>query len=388
MKGYEIRPLKVRQDKTREEDERAKHTARRDGVTFASKITEVRLLILSERSPVKGAEPGEVSFVHHYTLIKSASALHSLVKNDVENNKSYTMCTRCFSLFDNRYAVDVIQKNGLSVFEEHMQRHLENREFGEEVLPEGDERFLSMGKRPFKKAHQYFKADEHDWFYVADFEAYLQKLKAEGADEEAERIKKEVQASAGEKGGADEEWSSSTTTLNEHVPASFMVVRMQRVPGGGCVGSTVKKGESYVGRQWSCVDGGEGTESVVARFHRRRGSIQEDNEQMVNLRRLINKHNKVVSYPSECEKKAHWGVKECRVCLGVEGREVRADGRGFAVLSDKEKDFVDAYWAYKLQFFAKQKAAAAAGETEAAAAGEAEAAGEEGEGHHEDTLRL
>jgi hypothetical protein len=93
---------------------------------------------------------------------------------------------------------------------------------------------------------------------------------------------------------------------DSHVPASYKLVRLQRVPGVEC--------GVEVGAVLDYADG-DGSESVMAHFHR---TIQEDNEKMRRLHKLLNEHNRTVSHTPPSTFATHARAAQCHMCNGVE----------------------------------------------------------------------
>ena len=92
----------------------------------------------------------------------------------------------------------------------------------------------------------------------------------------------------------------------------------------------------------SCYADGDGVEAVMAHFHR---SIQEDNEKRICLERLLNKHNREVSFGSREAEEAHFRAGKCHICSGVEHH-------GLEKLTRTEDAVVKAYWASRKEAWA------------------------------------
>ena len=154
--------------------------------------TEITVILLVDRN----IDPEDDN--NHYIFVKPG-CLGCLMKNNTSHHSS-EICNLCHRVFDNR-----------TCLEKHMQRHIDNQEFGVEVLPQGEDTELRMGKRPFKKGQSYNHGLQHDWWYAADTESYLQPSPREISNGNA----KEVHISY---------------TRDKHEPASYKLVRLQRVP--------------------------------------------------------------------------------------------------------------------------------------------------------------
>ena len=196
-----------------------------------------------------------------------------------------------------------------------------------EVLPQGEDTELRMGKRPFKKGQSYNHSLQHDWWYVSDPESYLQPVPRESNKCEA----KEVHISY---------------TRDKHEPASYKLVRLQRVPNP----ADPQACDVEIGATWDCADG-DGDEAVMGHFHK---TIQDDNEKRIRLERLLNKHNKEVSFGSREAEKAHYCAGKCHICSGVEHH-------GFQRLTRTEDAVVKAYWASRKEAWASRKKAGLGG---------------------------
>ena len=261
--------------------------------------TEITVILLGDRN----IDPEDDN--NHYIFVKPGCQ-GRMVKNDTNHHKSH-LCNLCHRVFDDRTCL----KN-------HMQRHIDNQEFGVEVLPQEEDTELRMGKRPFKKSQSYNHSLQHDWWYAADTESYLQPAPREISNGDA----KEVHISY---------------TRDKHEPASYKLVRLQRVPNP----ADPQACDVETGATWDYADG-DGDEEVMAHFHR---SIQEDNERRIRLERLLNKHNREVSFGSPEAEKAHYRAGKCHICSGVEHH-------GFQRLTRTEDAVVKAYWASRKEAWA------------------------------------
>ena len=107
--------------------------------------TEITVILLGDRN----IDPEDDN--NHYIFVKPG-CLGRMVKNKPSQQSSY-LCNLCHRVFDSRTCLD-----------NHMQRHIDNQEFGVEVLPQGEDTELRMGKRPFKKGQSYNHSLQHDWW--------------------------------------------------------------------------------------------------------------------------------------------------------------------------------------------------------------------------------
>ena len=223
-----------------------------------------------------------------------------MVKNETSHHNS-EICNFCHRVFDTR-----------TCLENHRQRHIDNQKLGMEVLPQGEDTELRMGKRPFKKGQSCNHSLQHDWWYAADIESYLQPP-----------VPLEIS-----KGDAKEVHISYNR--DKHESASYKLVRLQRVPNP----ADPQACDVEIGATWVYADG-DGDETVMAHFHR---SIPDDNEKMIHLERLLNKHNRQVSFGSREAEEAHYRAGKCHIWSGVEHH-------GFQSLTRTEDAVVKAYWA-------------------------------------------
>jgi hypothetical protein len=262
--------------------------------------TEITVILLGDRNK----DPEDDN--NHYIFVKPG-CLGRLVKDESSHHSS-EICTFCHRTFDTRTSL----KN-------HRQRHIDNQEFGVEVLPQGEDTELRMGKRPFKKSQSYNHSLQQDWWYVADSEAYLTPVPREISKDAAKEVHVSYQR-------------------DKHEPASYKLLRLQRVPKPD---SDPQAWAVEIGATWDYADG-DGDEAVMAHFHR---TIQEDNEKRIRLERLLNEHNKEVSFGTPEAKRAHVHAARCHICNGVEHH-------GFEVLTRSEDAVVKAYWASREEAWA------------------------------------